>query len=344
MNAGARGGMAAELGEAPEAVRRQALTLAAPLADLAARLRLRQPEVAVTCARGSSAHAATFAKHLIERHLGIAVAAAAPNIATIYRRPLHLRGQLFLAVSQSGSSDDLIETTAAARAGGALTAAIVNDANSPLAATAEIVLPMAAGPEHSVAATKTFIASLAALLRLTAEWAGDDAMRAACERLPLRLEAAAHLDWGDALVPLARATSLVAIGRGPTLAVAREAALKLKETCGIHAEAFSSAEFRHGPVALVSAAYPVFMFKPLDEAGEGFDDLAADLRRKGARVLVARPGDRAAGRLPALEFDHPDADAICLAQRFYAFLVRLAARRGADIDRPRHLQKVTRTR
>jgi glucosamine--fructose-6-phosphate aminotransferase (isomerizing) len=346
VNAGARDGigMAAELGEAPEAVQRQAQGLAAPLAELGARLRLRQPDVVVTCARGSSAHAATFAKHLIERHLGIAVAAAAPNIATIYRRPLHLRGQLFLAISQSGLSDDLIEATAAARAGGALTAATVNDATSPLAAAAEIVLPMAAGPEHSVAATKTFVASLAALLRLTAEWAGDDAMRAACERLPLRLKAATQPDWSGALIPLAEAASLVAIGRGPTLAVAREAALKLKETCGIHAEAFSSAEFRHGPVALVSAAYPVIMFRPLDEAGEDFNDLAADLRRKGARVLVAEPGDKAAGRLPAPDPDHPDADAICLIQGFYAFLVRLAARRGADIDRPRHLQKVTRTR
>jgi glucosamine--fructose-6-phosphate aminotransferase (isomerizing) len=337
-------GMAAELREAPAAVRRQADILATPLAELVARLVRRPPDVVVTCARGSSAHAATFAKHLIERYLGIPVAAAAPNIATIYRQPLRLRDQLFLAISQSGLSDDLIEATAAARGAGALTAAIVNDPKSPLASASEIVLPMAAGPELSVAATKTFIASLATVLRLAALWAGNDKMREACERLPARLEAAAQLDWGEALKPLADANSLVAIGRGPTLAIAREAALKLKETCALHAEAFSSAEFRHGPIALVSSTYPILVLAPADESALGFSDLVADLRRKGACVLVAEPGEKTTGRLPALAPDQGDADAICLIQSFYAFLVCLAAQRGADIDRPRHLQKVTRTR
>lgn len=337
-------GMEAELREAPAAVARQAELLVAPLAELVAKLGRRPPEVVVTCARGSSAHAATFAKHLIERHLGIPVAAAAPNITTIYRQPLRLRNQLFLTISQSGLSDDLIETSIAARAAGALTAAIVNDPKSPLASACEIVLPMAAGPELSVAATKTFIASLAALLRLTAQWAGNEKMVAGCDRLPARLEAAARLDWGEALAPLADANSLVAIGRGPTLAIAREAALKLKETCALHAEAFSGAEFRHGPIALVSSTYPILVLAPADEFALGLADLVADLRRKGARVLVAEPGEKFPGRLPALAPDQGDADAICLIQSFYAFLVRLAARRGADIERPRHLQKVTRTR
>jgi len=337
-------GMAAELREAAAAVSRQQASLAAPLAELTARLRHRPPDVVVTCARGSSAHAATFAKHLIERHLGIPVAAAAPNIATIYRRPPHLRDQLFVAISQSGSSDDLIETTRAARGAGALTAAIVNDPKSPLASAAEIVLSMNAQPELSVAATKTFIASMAVALRLVAQWTSDDTMRAACDRLPARLDQAVQLDWAEALGPLAQANSLVVIGRGPTLAVAREAALKLKETCALHAEAFSSAEFRHGPIALVSGAYPIVALAPTDESASGVTDLVADLRRKGACVLVAEPGGKFNGRLPALTPDQADADAICLIQSFYGFLVRLAAARGADIDRPRHLQKVTRTR
>jgi glucosamine--fructose-6-phosphate aminotransferase (isomerizing) len=336
--------MQAELHEAAAAVQRQAQSLAEPLAALAKRLRQRRPHVVVTCARGSSAHAATFAKHLIERHLGVPVSAAAPNIATVYRRPLDLEGQLFLTISQSGRSDDLIESAAMARAAGALTAAIVNEPASPLAAASEIVLPLAAGPELSVAATKSFVASLAALLQLTALWTEDAAMSSACARLPDRLAEATTLDWSEALRPLARAASLVAIGRGPTLAIAREAALKLKETCELHAEAFSAAEFRHGPIALVSSAYPILAFSPTDEAAAGLAELVADLRRKGARVLVAEPGPRQSGRLPALAPDHPDADAICLIQSFYAFLVELAARRGTDIERPRHLQKVTRTR
>jgi glutamine---fructose-6-phosphate transaminase (isomerizing) len=337
------GGMANELVEAPAAVLTQARELAAPLAALVARLARRTPDVVVTCARGSSAHAATFAKHLIERNLGIPVAAAAPNIASVYHRRLALKDQLFLAISQSGSSDDLIETAAAARAANAVTAAIVNDTNSPLAGACEFVLPMAAGPELSVAATKTFIASLAASLRLIAQWAGREEMGAACDRLPARLAQAAQLDWSAALAPLTAATTLVAIGRGPTLAIAREAALKLKETCALHAEAFSGAEFRHGPIALVSSAFPVLMLTPSDESALGFADLAADLRRAGARVLIAGAADPST-KLPTLTPDQPDADAICLIQSFYAFLLRLAEARGVNVDKPRHLQKVTRTR
>jgi len=335
---------AAELREAPEAVARQARELAPPLAQLVARLLQRSPDFAVTCARGSSAHAAAFAKHAIERYLGIPVAPAAPNIATIYRRKLRLKNQLFLTISQSGLSDDLVETASAARAAGAVTAAIVNNPESPLASICEFVLPMAAGSELSVGATKTFVASLAAILRLTARWAGREGISSACDRLPGRLIQATDTDWSDALSLLASANSLVVIGRGPTLAIAREAALKLKETCSLHAEAFSGAEFRHGPIALVSSAYPILVLAPTDESASGFPDLVADLREKGASVIVADSGAKQPGRLPVVPPEQPEADAICLIQSFYGFLVRLAAQRGVDADHPRHLQKVTRTR
>src|SRR5262245_43856938 len=230
-----------------------------------------------------------------------------------------------------------------ARKAGALVAAIVNDTESPLARTCDIVLPMAAGPELSVAATKTFVASLAALLRLVAAWTGDPAFDAALARLPDRLAAATALDWSMALPVLAGAGSLVTIGRGPTLAVAREAALKLKETCDLHAEAFSGAEFLHGPIAMVSSLYPILIFMPTDAAAVGLSELAANLRRKGAAVF-ANGGGEGSARLPALVPDHPDADAICLIQSFYGLVVRLAERRGINADEPRHLQKVTRTR
>lgn len=334
--------MAEELREAPAAVERQTRELAAPLRELAVRLKARPPQLVVTCARGSSAHAATFGKHLIERHLGIPVAAMAPNIATVYRRPLHLSGQLFLAISQSGRSDDLIESAAMAKAAGALTAALVNETGSPLATACDIALPILAGPERSVAATKTFIASLAALLRLLASWNDDPALPFALDRLPDRLAAAAGLDWGGAAVAFASAASLIAIGRGPTLAIAREAALKLKEIANLHAEAFSGAEFLHGPVALVSTEYPILMFVPKDEGAEGLRRLGADLAGKGAALFVADPeGD---GSLPMLPPDHPETDALCQIQSFYAMMVQLAERLGIDPDRPRHLQKVTRTR
>ena len=307
--------MAAEIREAPEAVARQADALRAPLADLVRRLRRRPPQVVVTCARGSSAHAATFGKHLIERTLGIPVAAAAPSVATVYRRSLYLRDQLFLAVSQSGRSDDLVELAASAKAAGAVTAALVNLPDSPLAGTCDIVLPIAAGPEISVAATKTVVASMSALLRLTALWTDDPGLNAGLARLPERLGFATDLDWSAALPILAETASLVTIGRGPTLAVAREASLKLKETSNLHAEAFSGAEFLHGPVTLVRNRYPILLFMPNDEAMPGLRRLAGDLRQKGAALLVAEPGE-GEGRLPALEPHHPEADALCLLQSF----------------------------
>ena len=336
--------MMAEIREAPEAVARQADALRGPLADLAARLRRQPPQVAVTCARGSSAHAATFGKHLIERYLRIPVAAAAPSVATIYGQRLRLEGQLFLAISQSGRSDDLIEQTTVARAAGAITVALVNATDSPLATASDIVLPMAAGPELSVAATKTFVASVSALLRLAAIWAEDRDMTASLDRLPKRLREATELGWSDALKSFEAAMSLVTIGRGPTLAIAREASLKLKETCNLHAEAFSGAEFLHGPVALVDDDYPILMFMPTDAAQQGLQTLATNLRAKGASLFVTEPGEAVPGRLPVLAPDHPEADAICLIQSFYGLAVRLAKLRGIDVDRPRHLQKVTRTR
>jgi glucosamine--fructose-6-phosphate aminotransferase (isomerizing) len=335
--------LARELREAPDAVARQREALRGPLQQLAPRLRRLSPRVVVTCARGSSAHAATFGKHLIERHIAIPVAAAAPNIATVYKRDLRLKDQLALFISQSGRSDDLIEQAASARRAGALTVGLINAADSPLAAACEIVLPISAGPELAVAATKSFVASLSALLLLTAEWIGDEDMREAVFRLPERLAQAAALDWDAALGRLAKAPGTIAIGRGPTLAIAREAALKLKETCRMQAEAYSGAEFLHGPVTLVSRGYPILMFVPGDAAGANFGELAGDLVAKGAAVFTTA---EAAGAtlLPVVAKDQPEADAICIIQAFYGMMIDLAAKRGMSADRPRHLQKVTRTR
>jgi glutamine---fructose-6-phosphate transaminase (isomerizing) len=300
--------------------------------------------VVVTCARGSSAHAATYGKHLIERTIGTPVAEAAPNIASVYGRQLNLKNQLFLAISQSGKSDDLIEMALSARASGALTVAILNVTDGPLARTCDLVLPIGAGPELSVAASKTFVATLTALQRLIAAWTDDAALTSAVDALPERLAKSTALDWSEATGALSRTTSLVAIGRGPTLAIAREASLKLKETCNLHAEAFSGAEFLHGPVALAAPTYPILMFMPTDQAARGMHQLAANLRHKGTALFATEAGDGDPGRLPALPSDHPETDAVCLVQSFYAMLLGLAERLGADVDRPRHLQKVTRTR
>jgi glutamine---fructose-6-phosphate transaminase (isomerizing) len=335
--------MAQEIAAAPDVVARQAGTLAEPLARLVARLDRRPPQLVVTCARGSSAHAATFGKHLIERYLAIPVAAAAPSIASVYHLSLRLQDQLVLLISQSGESDDLVAFARRAQASGAVTVAVTNDAAAPLAAACAFVLPIGAGPELSVAATKTFVATVSALLRLTAAWGRLQPLAAAVERLPWRLAEAGCLDWGASAAALAGAASLVTIGRGPTLAIAREAALKLKETCNLHAEAFSGAEFLHGPVALVSARYPVLLFMPTDAAAHGMREFAELVRSKGSVLFAAEGGPAAPHRLPVLATDQPETDAVCLIQSFYTMIVGLAERLGTDIDKPRNLNKVTRT-
>jgi glucosamine--fructose-6-phosphate aminotransferase (isomerizing) len=263
---------------------------------------------------------------------------------SVYRKRLKLDGQLFIVISQSGRSDDLIEMTEMANAAGALTAAIVNETESPLAAASKIVLPMAAGLERSIAATKSFVATAAVLLRFVAAWTNDTVFMSAIERLPDRLESAADLEWTSAVRSLVDATSLAIIGRGPTLAIAREAALKLKETSSLHAEGFSSAEFQHGPIALITRHYPVLLFTPTDEAAVGMMELAASLDMKGASVFMTGDVPGLPNRLPTLPPDYPETDALCLVQSFYRLAVRIAEARGYDADQPRHVTKVTRTR
>ena len=333
-----------EVRQAPDAVAAQRQPLMQPLQELVGRLSKKPPQVVVTCARGSSAHAASFGKHLIERYLGIPVAPAAPVVATAYKRDLLLKDQLVIVVSQSGRSDDLIAQAVSARRAGAITAALVNDVGSPLADVCEFILPIGAGPEESVAATKSFIASLSALLRLTADWSAVRNLKDSVDRLPEHLVRAAQLDWTAAADGLVNPTGLIVIGRGPTLAIAREAALKLKETCGVQAEAYSGAEFMHGPVTLVTPGYPILMFMPTDEAAAGMPKLADDLVVKGATVFTSASEGAGESRLPTIKTGNAEADAICLIQSFYGMMVRLAELRGMSPDRPRHLQKVTRTK
>ena len=337
-------GLDLEHREAADALRKQALALPGPVSELVRLLKRKPLQVVVVCARGSSGHAATFAKHLIERHVGIPVAPAAPSIVTLYSGQLRLHGQLFLAISQSGQSDDIVEYAMMAKRAGAITAAIVNDTRSPVAACCDLVLPIDAGSELSVAATKTFVGALGVLLRLVAAWTKDRMMANALDELPDRVMAATSLDWSAAERVFAASESLATIGRGPTLAIAREAALKLKEIGNVHAEAFSGAEFLHGPVSLVDTRFPLLLFIPGDAAAGGMRALAADLRQKGASVWTTEAGDPARGQLPILPPRHPDVDAVCLIQSFYALAIRVAKSRGIDIERPRHLQKVTRTR
>ncbi len=332
-----------EAEQAPEAVDRQLRQNLAAVTALAERLRSGERRFVVTSARGSSAHAATFGKYLIETRLGLVTAAAAPSVATLYGARLDMDRAVFLAVSQSGRSPDLVRQAEAARASGAFTVALVNEAGSPLEAACEAVLPLHAGAEQSVAATKSFIASLTALAQLTAHWSEDARFIAALDRLPEQLNRAAALDWGAALEPFSDIHDMLVVGRGYGFAIANEAALKMKETCSIHAESFSAAELQHGPVTLVDKDYPVLVFSQQDETRDGMRALVKQLRGRQASVLVAEPGGPEPGRLPVAPPVNPVTDPIAMIQSFYGLAARLSVRRGLNPDQPRHLRKVTLT-
>jgi glucosamine--fructose-6-phosphate aminotransferase (isomerizing) len=336
--------MLREAREAPATVARGLAANAEPCRALAERLRAAPPPYAVTCARGSSDHAATFAKYLFELRLGLVTASMGPSVRSVYAASPHMRGALFLAVSQSGRSPDIVQLAAAARGEGAATVALVNDASSPLAAACETVLPLHAGPERSVAATKSMIAAMAAVLQMFAAWHGGDGLQRVLDRLPADLAAAAGADWSAALPLLRDARHLYVVGRGLGLAVAQEAALKLKEAAGLHAEALSAAELMHGPLALAGPDFPVLLFAQRDEAERGLLDLAEDLGQRGVPVIMA--GARSAAGTIHLPLA-PDIDAhaapLALLQSFYPLADAVARARGRDPDRPPHLRKVTET-
>lgn len=339
--------MAREAREAPARCVEQ-LRLNADLVRAAGqRLRELGAPFAATLARGSSDQAAAFAKFLLETHAGVPTLSHAPSVGSLYHATsAKFRDVPLIAISQSGRSPDLIAAAEDARAQGAIVVAVVNDAASPLAQLAQIVIPVHAGSETSVAATKSFVCTLIALTHLVAEWSQDAELMAALETCGDVLEAAATADWTTAVDLLRDASDMLVLGRGPTLPIAGEAALKLKETCSLHAEAFSSAEVAHGPMALVGEGDPVLALAPLDVARTGLHDRLADFAARGAKVIAAgKPEDIAPAGLvlPSRTEVHPVLGAIAQIQSFYGLANALSLARGHNPDAPPHLNKVTRT-
>jgi glucosamine--fructose-6-phosphate aminotransferase (isomerizing) len=337
--------MAAEIAEASVVVRRQLATNAAFTVELAADLRARKPAFIATIARGSSDHAALFLKHLVELKLALACASLGPSIASLYHAPLKLEGAVAIAISQSGRSPDIVVMQRTAKAQRATTIAFVNDEASPLAREADALLPLCAGAERSVAATKSMIASLVAGASLVAHWSDDDELLAALTNLPSVLDSSSAAPPATETVEtLARASSLFVVGRGATHAVAAEAALKLKETSAIHAEAFSSAEVLHGPAGIIRPGFPVLAFAPADAARPGFFDALDHLAAFGAAPLIVdtEPHERWPTML-ALDGGHPLLTPVVALHAFYRVAEATAQRRGRDPDQPPHLKKITET-
>jgi glucosamine--fructose-6-phosphate aminotransferase (isomerizing) len=310
---------------------------------LAARLAQEPRHVALTVARGSSDHAASYFASLTMSRVGLPVASLPMSVATLQQAPLQVRNQLALGFSQSGKSPDLVGTMQALREAGALTVAAVNVPGSPLEDACEFYLPLLAGPERSVAATKSYIAMLSVSAQLVAHWQKDEALLDGLKALPDALRRAGALDWSKAVDELRDAERMIVIGRGLGLAIAQEAALKLKETSGIQAEAFSSAEVRHGPMELIDRDYPLLVFAPRGPEQAGLLQLARDMQARGARVLLAAPDDVSEATLPLVSTAHAALDPIAAILSFYVMAAGLAAARGRNPDAPRHLMKVTET-
>ena len=331
--------MARETAEIP-AVAERLLARTDLFASIAERIEQAKPRIVVFCGRGSSGHAGVYLRYLFEARLGLLGSAAAPSVVTAYQRPPDMRDALFVVVSQSGRSPDIIKATEVARQSGALTLAIVNDENSPAAAASELVLPIGAGAEHSVAATKSVVLSMIAGAGLVAALARDDGLKECLQHLPVRLSSALACDWSAWADSAANAAVSFVVGRGYGLGCVREIALKVAEVLRVPALGYSAAELQHGPRASITPATPVLVLRQNDEAATAIDDFVRDLNDAGGRAFTAGGG---AGTLPWIVDGHPVCDPVLMLIPAYRAIEAAARRRGFDPDNPPHLSKVTRT-
>ena len=308
------------------------------------RLAALDPNVMVTCARGSSDHAATYFKYLVEMCLGVPVASIGPSVSSVYGTRWKLERTPVIAISQSGGSDDLRLFMEAATRSGAISVSLTNDPASPLAKATDTVLDMSAGPELAVAATKTYIASLVALAAIVAGWLKDPSMTEALRALPDELERALTCNWTAALERFKNPGSVFVTARGPGLGIANEAALKFKETCLIRAEAFSAAEMIHGPLALSGPSLTALAFLPDDAGRDGIERGVMRLRQTGSTVFTVDSENSGADVLPSVKTKHRLLDPIAQILSFYRFVEELSVSLGLNPDAPQHLNKVTVTR
>ena len=326
--------MAAEAKEAPQRIAEQLAANAATVEQVVAQIRQRAPKFVYMVGRGSSDHAGVFAKYLIEVEIGLPVAAAAPSIASVYNKSLQLTDALVLVISQSGRSPDILAQVDMAKRSGAMVVALVNDTSSPLAEQAHYVLPLHVGAEKAVAATKSYLATLSAILQLVAKWSGNVALQQAVLSLPQQLQQAVEAKQQLSSLALEKVAHLVVLGRGLGYAISREIALKLKEVCGIHAEAFSSAEFLHGPVTLVKNQFAIVDVTVEDETLTAHRSQIADVTSRGATVVQLHHQGLSA---------HPRVLPLLVLQRFYLDVEVVARSRGINPDAPPGLNKVTKT-
>ncbi len=334
--------MFAEAAESAAAVQRQ-LDLNAEVAErIGRKLRQLKPRFITTVARGSSDHAACYAKYLLETTTGLVTSSSGPSVVSIYGTELHLDNSLCLLISQSGASPDLLAMAKAARKAGAFVVALVNVSHSPLASLVDEVIELQAGPEISVAATKSFVTSLTAVIQLLSHWMNDEKMADSLTQAPALLRQAWDCDWSPAIETIAGTRDLFVLGRGLGLGIAYEAALKLKEVCGLHAEAFSSAEVLHGPVTIARGDLPVLVLAQNDACYPGISELVDNLAQRNVKLITAGIQHDRAINLPYPDC-HSVIEPILRIQSFYRLVNALSVRLGLNPDNPPYLSKVTST-
>ncbi len=302
--------------------------------EIGRKIRDYAPHSVMFVGRGSSDHAGSFAKYLIEIETQIPTFAAAPSVATIYNRHLKLKGVLVIIISQSGRSPDILEQAKNAKKSGALCIAVLNDESSPLVDLVDYVIPLSVGEEKSVAATKSYMATLSAILQLVAYWKQDQELVKAIDQIPAALQKAVDSSSQLTFEYLDKVTNLVVLGRGLGFAISKEIALKLKEVCAIHAESFSSAEFLHGPVTLVQSALKIIDIQINDESKKAHSLQMKDMEVRGAKISELHQ---------VTQNLHPRIAPLAVLQRFYLDIEKVAIKRGLNPDEPIGLKKVTET-
>ena len=335
--------MKIEAQESPTVVSRQLELNSKITESVASEILKKSPYSLVTIARGSSDHASQYLNYLAMEKLGILPTSLSMSILTLYKKQLNVGHSISVSISQSGQSPDVVTPTQYFKENSLAAIALVNDIESPLAKTATHTIGLQAGKENSVAATKSFIASLSASAQLVAAWSGDKNLQKALMELPEDLLAAQKNDWSTVTNKLIHAKRIMVVGRGYGLSLALEASLKFKETCSIQAEAFSAAEIKHGPQALIENGYPLIIFANRGPALHSMLELALDMKERGANVILAAPEFIKEKDLTIHSTHIEELDILSAAQSFYLMIESLSRELGLNPDQPRHLSKVTKT-
>lgn len=331
--------------EAPERIRQQLDDLPALFAPLIQELRRQPPRFILVCARGSSDHAGVFLRYLLETHLQIPTASVIPSTFSMYGARPNLTDCLVVCISQSGQSPDLVNYASMAKQQGARVVGLINRyEDAPLSTVCDFVLPLLAGQEQAVAATKSYLCTLSIALQWVAHWQPNSNLLAEIRQLPHYLEQAQGLDWSPTVQGLLATEHMLVLGRGAGLGIANEAALKFKETCALHAESFSAAEVLHGPLAMIKPKFPILAFDQGDQAGASVRGSLNRLLNAGATVYLASSQQtEACIALPIMAGLNPWLSLVTQIQTTYLMIEQLCRQRGLNPDTPPHIAKVTKT-